>query len=156
MKAGAVPLERSMGHGVGTYIQHGCRCWMGGGHWMNSGLLGPVTTRARGYLNEDASCFAQVTFSLPDSATCVFRSLARGSGWCQRRQRPAANWRGLWGVTQTWASWQSVTADVGFMTISYQQVPLPLALTLGVSQPIMPHLEGWHQGVGWRKSPPIK
>lgn len=28
----------------------------------------------RGGLNEDASCFAHITFSLPDSATCVFKS----------------------------------------------------------------------------------
>lgn len=39
--------------------------------WAISGLLRPTTTRAVGAGMEDASCFAQVTFSLPDSATCV-------------------------------------------------------------------------------------
>jgi len=39
--------------------------------WAISGLLRPTTTRAAGAGMEDASCFVQVTFSLPDSATCV-------------------------------------------------------------------------------------
>lgn len=46
--------------------------------------------------------------------------------------------------------------DLGLLTISYQQVPLPPAPTLRVPQPIVAHLEGWHQGVDWKKSPPFK
>ena len=92
------------------YSMHGPRRWMGGAMWMVYSLPHPMTTRAERTCMEDDACFAQVIFSLPDSATCTFRFLARRHGWCQWRQRPTVDWRGLQGVTffQNWASWQTV------------------------------------------------
>ena len=101
--------------------------------WVVSSLLEHYDSQSSVVL-EDASCFGQVIFSMPDSGTWVFRSLARGRGWCQRRQRPARGWRGLQGVT---------FPRPGLHDSQHQWVLLPPALTLS---PSSPNLEGWHQG----------
>lgn len=92
---------------------------------------------------EAASCFAQVTFSLRDSATCVFRSLAEEGNGVRKDKR--LQWIEEGGKelhSRTWASWQSFIADVSFVTVSHRQEPLPPARTLRVPPPILSHLEG--------------
>lgn len=108
---------------------------------MVSRCLDPMTTRPESSWMEDA-CFAHVTFSLPDSATVSSNPSQRR--WMVSKMMKACSGR------------KRHFPDLGLLTISYQQVLLPPAPTLRVPQLIVAHLEGWHQGVDWRKSPPFK
>lgn len=112
--------------------------------WAISSLLRPTTTRAAGACMEDASRFAQVTFSLPDSATWVFGSMAGGSGWCQRRQRPAVDWRG----------WQGVPLPKPELHDNKSSM-CPAAACSKPQGPSAHHapVEGWHPGVDWIGKP---
>lgn len=66
--------------------------------WVVSSFLSHYDSQSSVVL-WDASCFGRVIFSMPDSGTWVFRSLARRSGWCPRKPKPAGDWRELPGVT---------------------------------------------------------
>lgn len=113
--------------------------------WMVSSLLNPKTTRAEGTWMEDTSLFCPSHIQSARFCNCVFRSLARRSGWCQRRQRPKMDWRSLQGILQTGASWQSAAASP----------------TATCSNPLSPSayrtpFGGLTSGMDWRKSPPSK
>lgn len=104
-------------------MQHGSKCWMGGGQCGWS----PAAWIPR---HPDQRVLEWKMLVLPTSqSVCQILHLclqipARGDGWCRRRQRPAVDRRG---ISQTWASWQSVISKSrchllqpsGFLSLSW-------------------------------------
>lgn len=98
--------------------------------WMVSSLLNPKTARAEGTEWKILLCFAQVTFSLPDSATVCSDPWPEVDGVREDR-----------GLKWTEEACKEFYRQ-GLHDNHQQEVQLPLAPTLSVPQPIVPRLEG--------------